>query len=45
MISDTLSRRQQNLNISGSEGMSVGLLILICVVFRFLFYVGIAWRK
>ncbi|GAA5822943.1 hypothetical protein JCM5353_007906 [Sporobolomyces roseus] len=35
----------RNLNISGSEGMSVGLLILICLVFRFLFYVGIAWRK
>ncbi|GAA6011592.1 hypothetical protein JCM11491_004698 [Sporobolomyces phaffii] len=35
----------RNLNISGSEGMSVGLLILICVVFRVLFYVGLRLRK
>ncbi|GAA5882560.1 hypothetical protein JCM16303_002042 [Sporobolomyces ruberrimus] len=34
-----------NLEISGSEGMSVGILILICVVFRFLFYVGLRLRR
>ncbi|GAA5947430.1 hypothetical protein JCM3765_001675 [Sporobolomyces pararoseus] len=35
----------RNLNISGSEGMSVGLLILICFVFRALFYVALRLRK
>ncbi|GAA5983158.1 hypothetical protein JCM5350_007901 [Sporobolomyces pararoseus] len=35
----------RNLNISGSEGMSVGLLILICLVFRFAFYFALRLRK
>ncbi|GAA6059398.1 hypothetical protein JCM10212_003630 [Sporobolomyces blumeae] len=35
----------RNLGISGSEGLSVGILIVICVVFRFLFWAGLRFKK
>lgn len=35
----------QDLNISGTEGFSVGILVLILVVYRVLFYVALRLRK